>query len=131
VLQVTDGYVIVLTTIGLDIDAAVIGERLVEERLAACVNVLPEMDSFFRWRGAVERDQERQVIIKTTAARLPDLERRLHELHPYELPEFLVVSVREGSAAYLKWVSGATSVEGEGDPAAGGESTTPDSDQSR
>ena len=67
----TDGYVIVLTTIGLDVDPAVLGTRLVEERLAACVNVLPEMDSFFRWRGAVERDQERQVIIKTTAARLP------------------------------------------------------------
>ena len=87
----TDRYVIVLTTISLDVDPSVLGTRLVEERLAACVNVLPEMDSFFRWRGAVERDQERQVIMKTTAARLPDLERRLHELHPYELPEFLVV----------------------------------------
>ena len=127
----TDGYVIVLTTIGLDIDAAIIGERLVEERLAACVNVLPEMDSFFRWRGAVERDQERQVIIKTTAARLPDLERRLHELHPYELPEFLVLSVGQGSEAYLKWVSGATSVEDEADPASGTDFSTPDSDQSR
>ena len=78
----TDGYVIVLTTISLDVDPSVLGTRLVEERLAACVNVLPEMDSFFRWRGAVERDQERQVIIKTTAARLPDLERRLHEVAP-------------------------------------------------
>jgi len=130
VSAVTDGYVIVLTTIGLDIDAAVIGERLVEERLAACVNVLPEMDSFFRWRGAVERDQERQVIIKTTAARLPDLERRLHELHPYELPEFLVIGVRQGSEAYLKWVSGATSVEADpSDSASGGDSTPRDSDR--
>ena len=105
---VTDDYVIVLTTIGMDSDPAALGTRLVEERLAACVNVFPEMDSFFRWRGAVERDQERQVIIKTTAARLPDLERRLHELHPYELPEFLVISVAEGSEAYLKWVSAST-----------------------
>jgi periplasmic divalent cation tolerance protein len=128
VLAVTEGYVIVLTTIGLDIDAAVIGERLVEERLAACVNVLPEMDSFFRWRGAVERDQERQVIIKTTAARLPDLERRLHELHPYELPEFLVIGVRQGSEGYLKWVSGATSVEAEpSNSAPGGDSSGRDS----
>ena len=70
-VRVADGYVIVLTTIGLDVDPAVLGTRLVDERLAACVNVLPEMDSFFRWRGAVERDQERQVIIKTTTERLP------------------------------------------------------------
>jgi periplasmic divalent cation tolerance protein len=110
---VTDGYVIVLTTISLDVDASVLGTRLVEERLAACVNVLAEMDSFFRWRGAVERDQERQVIIKTTAARLPDLERRLHELHPYELPEFLVVAVDHGSEAYLRWLTASTSLEAE------------------
>jgi periplasmic divalent cation tolerance protein len=112
-VAVTDGYAIVLTTIGLDVDPAVLGTRLVEERLAACVNVLPEMDSFFRWRGAVERDQERQVIIKTTAARLPDLERRLHELHPYELPEFLVLAVERGSEAYLRWLRTSTSLEAE------------------
>jgi len=110
---VADDYVIVLTTIGLDVDAAVLGTHLVEERLAACVNVLPEMDSFFRWRGAVERDQERQVLIKTTAARLPDLERRLHELHPYELPEFIVLPVQQGSDAYLRWVTASTTVEAE------------------
>jgi periplasmic divalent cation tolerance protein len=113
---VTDGYVIVLTTISLDVDASVLGTRLVEERLAACVNVLPEMDSFFRWRGAVERDQERQVIIKTTAARLPALERRLHELHPYELPEFLVLAVEQGSEAYLRWLTASTSVAAEAAP---------------
>ncbi len=112
----TDGYVIVLTTISLDVDPSVLGTRLVEERLAACVNVLPEMDSFFRWRGAVERDQERQVIIKTTAARLPALERRLHELHPYELPEFLVLAVEQGSEAYLRWLTASTSVEAEAAP---------------
>ena len=109
----TDGYVIVLTTISLDVDPSVLGTRLVEERLAACVNVLPEMDSFFRWRGAVERDQERQVIIKTTAARLPALERRLHELHPYELPEFLVLAVAQGSEPYLRWLTTSTSAEAE------------------
>jgi periplasmic divalent cation tolerance protein len=104
-------YVIVLTTIGLDVDPALLGRQLVEERLAACVNVLPEMDSFFRWRGAVERDQERQVIIKTQAAQLDALERRLHELHPYELPEFLVVPIQQGSEAYLKWLSSSTTRE--------------------
>ena len=104
-------YVIVLTTIGLDVDPAVLGRHLVEERLAACVNVLPEMDSFFRWRGAVERDQERQVIIKTQAAQLDALERRLHELHPYELPEFLVIPIQQGSEAYLKWLAASTTRE--------------------
>jgi periplasmic divalent cation tolerance protein len=119
---VTEGYVIVLTTIGLDVDPAVLGTLLVEERLAACVNVLPEMDSFFRWRGAVERDQERQVVIKTTASRLPDLEQRLHELHPNELPEFLVLPVQQGSEAYLRWVTNSTRLEDEA-PGEGGKAS--------
>ena len=97
-----------------------LGRQLVEERLAACVNVLPEMDSFFRWRGAVERDQERQVIIKTQTARLPALERRLHELHPYELPEFLVIPVQQGSEGYLKWLSASTGIDTPGKPAGDG-----------
>ena len=113
----TDRYVIVLTTIGLDVDPSVLGTRLVEERLAACVNVLPEMDSFFRWRGAVERDQERQVIIKTTAARLPALERRLHELHPYELPEFLVVAGAAGKRRLPAMAQASTSLEASAEPA--------------
>jgi periplasmic divalent cation tolerance protein len=109
---VTRDHVIVLTTIGIDVDPATIGMRLVEERLAACVNALPEMDSFFRWHGAVERDRERQLVIKTTTARLPELERRLHEMHPYDLPEFLVIPVEAGSEAYLRWVSNSTAPEG-------------------
>lgn len=104
-------YVVVLTTIGTDVNPATLAMRLVEERLAACVNVLPEMDSFFRWRGAVEQAQERQLVIKTTAARLADLEARLHDMHPYDLPEFLVVPVRQGSEAYLRWIRDSTSME--------------------
>jgi periplasmic divalent cation tolerance protein len=107
-----ESYVIVLTTIGADVDPASIGMRLVEERLAACVNVLPEMESFFRWHGAVERDRERQLVIKTRAARLTELERRLHEMHPYDLPEFLVLPVQAGSEGYLRWVSNSTAEEG-------------------
>ena len=107
----TDDAVIVLTTLGADIDPSTLALRLVEERLAACVNALPEMESFFRWHGAVERDRERQLIIKTTAARLPDLERRLHEMHPYDLPEFLVIPVRQGSEAYLRWLASSTAPE--------------------
>jgi periplasmic divalent cation tolerance protein len=105
---VDQSYVIVLTTLGSDIDPATLAMRLVEERLAACVNVLPEMDSFFRWHGAVERDRERQLLIKTRAALVPELQRRLLEMHPYDLPEFLVLAVSSGSEAYLRWVAAST-----------------------
>ena len=78
--------VIVLTTWPAATDAATSPAHLVGERLAACVNVLPEMESVYSWQGAVERERERQVIIKTTTARLEALERRVAELHPYEVP---------------------------------------------
>jgi periplasmic divalent cation tolerance protein len=105
---VDQDYVVVLTTLGADIEPSTIALRLVEERLAACVNVLPEMDSFFRWHGAVERDRERQLVIKTTRARLAALEARLLEVHPYDLPEFLVLPVAHGSEAYLRWLAHST-----------------------
>ena len=101
--------VIVLTTIGATEHAERLAHQLVDERLAACVNLLPPMASTYRWKGQVERDSERQMIIKTTRDRLPALEARLKELHPYELPEFVVVSVAGGSQAYLDWVKAGTS----------------------
>ena len=100
----TPGVAIVLTTLGADADAASLARTLVDERLAACVNVLPAMTSIYRWHGQVEQAREQQVVIKTTAARLPALEARLRQLHPYELPEFVVLSPASGSAAYLAWV---------------------------
>jgi periplasmic divalent cation tolerance protein len=96
--------VLALTTIGANADAAALARTLVAERLAACVNVLSPMTSFYRWKGTVEEDREQQLIIKTTAARLDTLEARLRELHPYELPEFLVIPAAGGGAAYLAWV---------------------------
>lgn len=98
---------LVLTTVGTGTDAAALARTLVEERLAACVNVLPVMTSVYRWKGGIEEDREQQIVIKTTAARLAALEARLAALHPYELPEFLVLQVDQGSAAYLAWVHGA------------------------
>jgi periplasmic divalent cation tolerance protein len=98
---------LVLTTFGVG-QAAVVAKVLVEERLAACVNVLPAMTSIFRWDGAVQQEAEEQVVIKTSADRLAALELRLRELHPYELPEFLVISADAGSEAYLKWVGVST-----------------------
>ena len=94
---------IVLTTIGSETDALRLARTLVDERLAACVNVLPVMVSVYRWKGTVEQDKEQQVVIKTSSDRLPALETRLRQLHPYELPEFLVLEV-EGGAAYQAWV---------------------------
>ncbi len=100
--------VIVLTTWPASDDAQAIATTLVTERLAACVNILAEMDSVYSWRGEVQRDRERQVVIKTTRGRLQRVERRLAELHPYEVPELLVIDVAHGSDPYLAWVRGAT-----------------------
>ena len=96
--------IVVLTTLGADADAASLARTLVDERLAACVNILPVMLSVYRWKGAVEQEREQQLVIKTAADRLPALEARVRELHPYELPEFLVLPA-SGSRAYLDWLA--------------------------
>ena len=96
--------VIVLTTLGAETDAVAFARVLVDERLAACVNVLPAMTSVYRWKGAIEEDGEQQLVIKTSSDRVAALEARFHELHPYDVPEFLVISVTGGSSAYLGWL---------------------------
>jgi len=96
--------VLVLTTIAAEADGAALGRALVDERLAACVNVLPAMTSVYRWKGQVEQDREQQLVIKTTRDRLAALEARVRDLHSYELPEFLVIAADGGSEAYLQWV---------------------------
>jgi periplasmic divalent cation tolerance protein len=97
--------VLVLSTAPADGDTAErIARTLVDERLAACVNVHGPMVSIYRWKGSVERDDERQLVIKTTRENVPSLESRLRDLHPYELPEFIVLSASGGSDQYLSWV---------------------------
>jgi len=103
-----DDFVIVLTTLPVEGDAEKFASHLVEEKLAACVNVLPAMRSVYRWKDAVERAKERQLVIKTTRARLAALESRIRELHPYDVPEFVVLPIDSGSAAYLSWLSAST-----------------------
>jgi len=88
-----------------DDTAEQIARTLIDERLAACVNVHAPMVSIYRWKGVVEKDNERQLVIKTTRAALPALEKRLRELHPYELPELIVVAASGGSDPYLDWVA--------------------------
>ena len=100
--------VLVWTTIAKTVDGRGMASILVTERLAACVNVLPEMDSIYRWRGQVETDQERQLVMKTTAARVPALRARVHDLHGYEVPEFIVTPIVGGSDAYLNWIREST-----------------------
>lgn len=99
---------IVLTTLGAQTDAAAFARVLVDERLAACVNILPVMTSVYRWKGTIEEDREQQLVIKTTSDRVEALEARFRELHPYELPEFLVVAATDGSAGYLAWLEEST-----------------------
>jgi periplasmic divalent cation tolerance protein len=95
--------VVVLTTFGTATDPGPIARALVDERLAACVQVLPEMLSVYRWQGEVQQEGERQVVIKTSEDRLAALEARLVALHPYDVPE-LVVLRGTASEAYGRWV---------------------------
>lgn len=81
-----------------------IARALVEERLAACVNVLPGVHSIYRWKGAVEESDEVMLVAKTRAERAPALAARVRALHPYELPEVVALPVTDGSRAYLRWV---------------------------
>ena len=82
-----------------------LASALVEEQLAACVNVLPGIQSVYRWQGALERSAETLLLAKTTAERYPALETRLRELHPYDLPEIIALPVERGLPGYLAWVS--------------------------
>ena len=97
--------VVVFTTMPDDARSDEVARTIVDERLAACVNVLAPMMSTYRWKGAIECEAERQLVIKTTRGRLTALEERLRALHPYELPEFLVLTVEAASAGYAAWVT--------------------------
>ena len=81
-----------------------IGTLLVEKQLAACVNLIPAVESIFRWEGKVQAEKEVLAVIKTTSGRFAELERELLLLHPYDVPEVLALPVGAGSEAYLKWV---------------------------
>jgi periplasmic divalent cation tolerance protein len=96
-----------MTTIGDD-RADELARTLVDERLAACVNVVGPMMSTYRWKGTIEREPERQLLIKTHASRLAALESRLRDLHPYELPEIIVLKPESVTQSYGAWVKNET-----------------------
>ena len=103
--------VVVLTTVASDFDARPLARELVELRLCACVNIGPAVTSIYRWEGAVSEDGEQLLIIKTMEARVGELRDALLARHPYSVPEFVVLPVRETSPAYGAWLAGATSAE--------------------
>jgi periplasmic divalent cation tolerance protein len=101
---VIDNVLIVLTNCP-DADVADrLARTLVEQKLAACVNRLPAVNSVYRWQGSVERAVEVPLLIKSTRERLPEIQEAIRALHPYEVPEILAIPVVAGLPAYLRWV---------------------------
>ncbi|MDT8342367.1 MAG: divalent-cation tolerance protein CutA [Longimicrobiales bacterium] len=93
-------------------EARLLARRVVEERLAACANLIPGVESVYRWQGGVEEAAETLLVLKTTAARVEALRARVRALHSYDVPEFLVLPVEGGLEPYLAWVR-ASVAEGE------------------
>ncbi|ACG72426.1 CutA1 divalent ion tolerance protein [Anaeromyxobacter sp. K] len=104
----TEARVVLVTAPDADV-AARLARALVEERLAACGNVVPAIRSIYRWEGSVHDEGEALLVLKTRAARVDALRARVLELHPYQVPEVLVLPVEAGSDAYLAWIAAETS----------------------
>jgi len=95
----------VLTNLPDRAAAEALAARLVEQRVAACVNILSPCRSVFRWDGRVQNDEEHPLLIKTTTARYAELERAIRAGHPYELPEIVAVPIERGLPEYLRWLA--------------------------
>src|SRR5215469_13786231 len=96
---------IVLSTAGSKEEARKIASHLVEHRLAACVNIVPQIESIYRWQSKVETGQEWLLLIKTTAAMFPEVRNVIRQLHSYEVPECIALTIEDGSADYLAWIA--------------------------
>jgi periplasmic divalent cation tolerance protein len=99
------GAIVVLMTAGSGEEAARLAEMLVGARLAACVQLLPEIESVYHWNGETQRDAEVLILAKTTQDRFEDLKREVLALHSYETPEIIALPVTSGSAPYLAWLT--------------------------
>ena len=104
--EANDVAIMVLMTAGSREEAARLAEMLVGARLAACVQILPEMESVYHWKGEIRRDPEFLLLAKTTEARFPLLEREVRALHSYETPEIIALPIVAASAPYLEWLIG-------------------------
>ena len=103
----TDAIVVFMTAANGE-EATRLADMLVGAHLAACVQILPQMESVYRWQGNIERASEVLLLAKTTTARFADLEREVRALHSYDTPEIVAIPVVAGSAPYLEWLSNAT-----------------------
>jgi periplasmic divalent cation tolerance protein len=96
---------IVLTTASSDDEARKVARHLVEQRLAACVNIVPRIESIYRWQGKVESSHEWLLVIKTSVEKFPAVRDAIRDLHSYDLPECIAVSIDDGSTEYLEWLA--------------------------
>lgn len=101
-------YLIVLNTCPGSITAKQIAQDLVANNLAACVNIIPEIHSYFKWGNTIKNEEEYLLVIKTTVDAYPRVEKKILSLHPYELPEIIAVPIGTGFEAYLNWISQST-----------------------
>lgn len=106
----TTARVVLVTTPGADVAEHIV-RALVTERLAACGNIVPGVTSIYRWQDDVQRDEEALVVLKTEAERVDALRQRVIALHPYEVPEVVVVPIVDGYGPYLDWIARSTTVE--------------------
>lgn len=102
----TPRYRLVLTTAGSDEQAESLARELVDRRLAACVNIVGQVCSVYRWKGEIAREAEKLLVIKTEARLWDELRQAIRELHSYEVPEILALPIEEGDPDYLSWLSG-------------------------
>lgn len=101
-------YLVVLNTCPGSITAKQIAQDLVANNLAACVNVIPEVHSYFKWGNTIKNEEEYLLVIKTTVEAYPRVEKKILSLHPYELPEIIAVPIDAGFEDYLNWINQAT-----------------------
>jgi periplasmic divalent cation tolerance protein len=102
---------IVLTTASSEAEAAKIARQMVERGLAACVNIVPQVTSVYRWKDKVEESREWLLMIKTTAGIFGQVRQAIADLHSYELPECICLTIEDGSPDYLQWIAESVSVE--------------------
>jgi len=95
---------VVLSTAGSEDEARKIAHHLVENQIAACVNIVPAIESIYRWQGKVESAREWLLLIKTTAEKFPAVRDAIRQLHSYDLPECIAIEIEGGSAEYLEWI---------------------------
>jgi len=96
---------IVLSTAGSQDEAGKLARHLVENQLAACVNIIPHIESIYRWQGKMESSTEWLLLIKTTQKKFPAVRDAIRQLHSYELPECISLAIGDGSAPYLDWIA--------------------------